>query len=70
MLHISAVHAATLQHITANDYNSCPFSAGFIPMVGYYSSAIICYISSAEYNTMLHTQCCNVARIWHLTVVE
>ena len=60
---------AKLQHLTVAEYNTCLFSADFIPMLSYFMAVfIVCCISTVEY--MLHMQCCNVTEMQHLTAAK
>ena len=60
---------AKLQHLIVAEYNTCLFSADFIPMLSYFIAVlIVCYISTVEY--MLHVQCCNVTEMQHLTAAK
>ena len=61
---------AKVQHLTVAEYNTCLFSADFIPMFSYFMAVlfIVCYISTVEY--MLHIQCCHVTKMQHLTAAK
>ena len=60
---------AKLQHLTVAEYNTCLFSADFIPMLSYFIVVhIVSYISTVEY--MLYMQCCNVTKMQHLTAAK
>ena len=60
---------AKLQHLIVAEYNTCLFSAEFIPMLSYFIAVlIVCYISTVVY--MLHMQCGNVTKMQHLTAAK